>query len=276
MMIYGTPSSEQSKTIDPADVSLSVSDIQALFKIMTTLDFSTVKSGKSISEILEHLLPNVPKIKRAELEKQATALIEANVQKVKKLEENQQPEETSYFVYKVFFTIAVTIAGACFGQSLATKGSKILITQIYTVLFGTPDPKSVTYGLLLAPSQKFLSTLSRLYGSYAVGFITAPVAYCAANMTEKLCAKANYVRTVLFPKKLETLSLASAESIIAEFDSLSFNGPEKPEYTVSFMEDCVALCPNYDYLREVGSEKDKNRPSTIEYQGTHLKSNGPQ
>lgn len=257
-MLTGTASSKDSNALVSHD---PIIDIQKLLTIASQLDFKSVSKAnhENVLDILIRIFPDHPPEKLAEIETFVTTLLESNAAKVKTLiEQHPQEKSNSHFFLKLSFTIASTIAGAYFGAPITAACGKTAVTQIYTILFGAPDTKSFTYGVLFVPCQKFVAYVSKQYGGYAIGILAAPSAYNLASLIEYLSAKVALLGSLTNPKRLPnpspTYSLQSMDSIIAEFEELSVDQKQESPDPVSVIVGDTALIMYPNYQRAVADK----------------------
>lgn len=208
-------------------IAPEVEDINKLLSILTNIDFAPLSQGGDVLEILERLFPNIPQKQLAQIEKQASQCVAQNVQKVneyKEIEKDKSINKQSYFYYKLSLSIAATIGGLYFGAPLAIKLSNSALMQIYTLLFGVPNPKSLAYGLL-APCKEILTYLSKQYGSYFFGILAAPSVYTTTSIAEYLCDKIKLFGGMICNPHAKSISpsLKTPEELIAEFELLSMS-----------------------------------------------------
>ncbi|MGE3318019.1 MAG: hypothetical protein AB7I18_01875 [Candidatus Berkiella sp.] len=246
-MLQGTASSTDSKKADLID---PIINIRQLLEIASRLDFNTVGKQDNVLDILIKLFPDRPREELLEVEKYVTTLVESNTSKIEALKAQQpkQKSQSSFFL-KVTFAIASTIAGAYFGAPITAACGKTAVTQIYTILFGLPDSKSFTYGVLFVPCQKFVAFVAKEYGGYAVGLLAAPTAYNMASLFEYLSHKVTTLGRLLSRKKTSPqYSLQKVEDIIAEFEDLAIKSDAVEDLDpveALFGDEVTTVFPNY-------------------------------
>ncbi len=232
------------------EASKDITDLERLISILTTIDFTAVKQSENVLDILQRLFPHIPQAQLIETEKQAAKLLADKAQKLQSLEKNETDNQGSYFYAKLTLAIAATVGGAYFGAPLAVKLSTTALTQLYTFIFGVPNPSSLTYGIL-GPCTKFLTYISTKYGPYFFGVTAGPTVYNAASVIEGLCNRVAYLKRLICSDKPKTLPLSSksADELVKEFEELMIVD-SKIEEPDTYEMDTIAgsqveICYNY-------------------------------
>lgn len=228
-----------------------VVDIEKLFAILATLDFSKIKEKGSVLEILQRLFPKLPKQTLINIEKNVCKMLAAKDSEIKNLiaqASHPKPKRSNFFL-KLSLSIAATVGGMYFGGPIAVTLSNSALNRIYTIIFGIPDPQSLTYSLL-APCQKFVTYIADRYGPYFFGATAGPIVYNTASVAEYLYARVKYIGSFVMPDRTKRqLSIASVEDLADEFQLLDMD-PEpddtfKADEIMNIKGYQVELCNNY-------------------------------
>ena len=224
-------------------------DLQRLLDIVSSLDFNTVKKASpenhQILDILHDLFPNIPKSKLALIEKNVAMRMEQNAKAIEQIQ-SAPASENNYVFVKLSLSIATTIASLYFGGALAAKGTETLITQVYTILFGTPNPNGLAY-TLLGPAKNFLTSLALQHGGYALAIVAAPTTYNLSTVGVFICKKMAFLSRLMTRK-----SASSIDDIIGDFEMLTItSGSTKKEESLE-IDDFIMITPQslvcHDYM----------------------------
>lgn len=233
--------------VSEVDVKSQVIDLKRLLSIVQNLDFSTINKSEPILPVLQRLFPHLPVEDLSKIEKSSTALIEKQA--------NQSHFSEHYFFYlKISLAIAATVTGLYFGGPIVAGAANSALTQIYSLLFGTPDTSSLFYSFLFKPCQKLLNSFAMTYGPYIVGLTAGPTTYSSLSIGEFLCEKVSALKKWAFDSqiKLESdapLSLLSVEQLIEEFEELTFDDCSADDKHIVMDGDFVMLCPSFEQFQ---------------------------
>ncbi len=262
-------------TQDSADNKQAV-ELERLLAIITNLDFSTVTKASTqehqVLDILQNLFPQIAKDKLIQIEASVCARMEKNAKHLSAM----NTSDTNTFFIKLSLSIAASVASFYLGGTLAAKGSELLITKAYTILFGTPNPESVAYSLLV-PVKKFVTSLAQEYGGYAIGIVAGPVVYNVSGLGMFLCKKAAFLTRLMAKKPQMHLAMSlkdpsafsnvNIEEIIADFEMLVISSESPFREDTTETEDILVggqpccICHNYRGKREaLAQEKIQNAP----------------
>lgn len=258
----------------------NITDLDRLISILTAIDFTAVKQSESVLDILERLFPHIPQKQLIKIEKQATKLLADKAYKFQSLQNNATYDPQGYYFYaKLTLAIAATVGGAYFGAPLAVKLSTTALTQLYTFIFGVPNPSSLTYGIL-GPCTKFLTFVSTKYGPYFFGVTAGPTVYSAASVVESLCNRVVYLKRLVCTDKPKTVYLSnkSADELVEEFELLMIEG--KKEEPIIFEREILAgspveICYNYKKSQQGTTNVLEESPHLTQNQSTEQYKRAP-
>jgi hypothetical protein len=199
-----------------------VIDLQRLVNILLQLDFESLNQKEPISKILQRVFPQLSPTELTKVEKKAEILLQA-----------MNEDKSNNQLFKLTFTLAATVAGLYIGGPYVVKGSKVITTQIYTLLFGTPDPNSFLYGILFKPCLSAVSKLAVAYGPSIAGLTSATATFGTITLAELVTNRIRSLKQWAFDKNLLSLSpvpiaLKHVDEILAEFELLTVKADPLP------------------------------------------------
>lgn len=237
-----------------------VIDLQRLVNILLQLDFETINQNEPIINILQRAFPQLSLDELTKIEKKAKKILSAN----------QADKEKDSLLLKITFTLAATVAGLYFGGPFVAKGSKAVVTQVYSLLFGSPDPNSFIYGIVFKPCIGAVNKLAMAYGPSIAGLTSATAAFSSMTLAEIVSARIRSLKQWAFDKNLlgepVPLSLKHADEILAEFEMLTLT--EEPLPIVVKYDAQFAILPAYlqtpakdSAIAKVGDKTPQLKPS---------------
>ncbi len=223
--MLGQPSSDQ------------VIDLQRLVNILLQLDFESINPQEPISNILQRVFPQLSPAELSKVEKKAEKLLQAM----------NEEKSNNQLLFKITFTLAATVAGLYIGGPYVARGSKAIATQIYSLLFGTPDPNSFIYGIIFKPFLSAVNKLAITYGPSIAGLTTGTVTFGSMTLADLVSARIRSLKQWAFDKNLLCepipMSLKNIDEILAEFEVLAVSEDPPPiafQYNSEF-----AILPAY-------------------------------
>jgi len=135
---------------------------------------------------------------------------------------------------------------------LVASGTKAALTQVYSLVFGTPNPDTYLYGLLFTPCEKALSKLALAYGPYIAGITAGTSAFSSLSFAESVTARLNVLRKWAFDSHVtltpqRSTSLKSIDEILAEFEMLSIEVEALPK--VLQLDNNYTILPAYQQIK---------------------------